>query len=272
MAKKKTKTKKVAGNAVQPRAFSGVIRDSSRSVQTVAKALRDLVCEELTDVEERFNGGRRPIAMYRMTADVCWIQPQMKWCNIYFMRGTELTDPGEVLEGSSERFKHAKVRSLDDIEHLPLRAWLRESVSLNEAAVGSGMNFEQVLHTLRTICLALPNTKETLTWGIPHFRVGEKIFCGCGEDQGRPRIGLKMESYQSEMMMKLPGIEKAPYSRKGDGWVTIDPGAFDDWDEIKTLLVGSYRLIAPKRTVARLDSQQQGSETPGRRKSARRRS
>jgi len=66
---------------------------------------------------------------------------------------------------------------------LLLRAWLQESVALNEAAVGRGMNFEQVLCKLRTICLALPNTKETLTWGIPHIRVGEKIFCGCAEDK-----------------------------------------------------------------------------------------
>ncbi len=267
MAKKKKRA--VAAKASQPRSFSGVVRGFSRSVQTIAKALRDLVYEELADVEERFYGGTRPMAMYRMTADVCWIQPQMKWCNIYFMRGAELIDEDQVLEGTSERFKHAKVRSLDDLELLPLRAWLRESVALNEAALGSGMNFEQVLHKLQTICLALPKTKETLTWGIPHFRVGEKIFCGWAEDQGRPRIGLKMEAYQSEVMMKLPGIEKAAYSRKGDGWVTIDPGVFDDWVEIESLLVGSYRLIAPKRTVALLDSQQQESEAR-RRKSARR--
>ena len=79
-----------------------------------------------------------------------------------------------------------------------------------------------------------------------------------------------MEAYQSEVMMKLPGIEKAPYSRKGDGWVTIDPGVFDEWDEIERLLVESYRLIAPKRTVALLDLQQQEPKAPRRRKSARR--
>ncbi len=254
MAKKNKRA--IAVKTSRPGSLSGVIRGCSQSVQMIAKALRDLVFEELPDAEARFHGGQRPMAMYRTTADVCWIQPQRQHCNIYFTRGTELTDPDQVLEGTSERFKHAKVRSLDDLEQLPLRAWLRESVALNEAAVGSGMNFEQVLHKLQTICLALPKTKETLTWGIPHFRVGEKIFCGCAEDQGRPRIGLKMEAYQSEVMMKLPGIEKAPYSRKGDGWVTIDPGVFDDWDEIERLLVGSYRLIAPKRTVALIDSQQ----------------
>lgn len=207
--------------------------------------------------------------MYRTTSDVCWIQPQMRHCNIYFPRGMDLTDPDGVLEGSSDRCRHAKVRSLDEIEELPLREWLEESLALNAAAIGDGLTFDQVMEKLRTICLALPNTKETLTWGIPHFRVGEKIFCGCSEEQGRPRIGMKMERYQSEVMMKCPGIEKAPYSRKGDGWVTLDPGTFDDWEEIESFLLGSYRLIAPKRTAALLDNPG-GKRKTSRRKASRR--
>ncbi len=237
-------------------------------MQRIAKAVRDLVYEELPDAQERFYGGKHAMAMYRTTADVCWIQPLKERCNIYFMRGPELTDDGQLLEGTSKRQRHAKIRAVADIEQLPLRTWLQESVALNEAAASSGMSFEQVLEKLQTICLALPNTKETLTWGMPHFRVGEKIFCGCGEDQGRPRLGLKMEAYESQLMMKLPGIEKAPYSRKNDGWVTIDPGEFDDWEEIERLIVASYRLIAPKRVVARLVSRQHESKSSRLRKSA----
>ena len=36
------------------------------------------------------------------------------------------------------------------------------------------------LARVREICLALPDTKETLTWGSPYFRVGDKIFAGYG--------------------------------------------------------------------------------------------
>ena len=39
----------------------------------------------------------------------------------------------------------------------------------------------------------LPNTKETLSWGSPHFRVGEKIFCGIGGEKGVLAIGLVAE-------------------------------------------------------------------------------
>lgn len=248
------KKKKVSKKSSTPRSFTGVIRGRSRLVQSIAKALRALVFEELPDAEESYYGGQKPMAMYRTTADVCWIQPLKERCNIYFMRGPELTDDDQILEGNSDRQRYAKVHSLDDVEQLPLRGWLRETVELNDAATIDGDTFEQVLEKLRTICLVLPKTKETMTWGKPHFRVGEKIFCGCGEDQGGPRIGLKMEAYQSQVMMKTPGIEKAPYSRKGDGWVSIDPNVLDDWDEIERFVVGSYQLIAPKRVAALLDS------------------
>lgn len=241
--------------AAKPRTFGGLIRRSSRPVQEIAKALRALVVEELPDVEESFYGGQRPMAMYRTTADVCWIQPLKTRCNLYLLQGTQLRDDAQQLEGSSDRMKHAKVGSLEDFERLPLREWLRESQALNEAATQHAMSVDQVRAELQRICLALPNTKETITWGKPHFRVGEKIFCGCGEDRGAPRIGLKMEAKASELLMKLPGVEKAPYSRKGDGWVSIDPAVFDDWEEIEQLLVGSFRLIAPKRLVAQLDAQ-----------------
>ncbi len=234
-----------------------MIRARSPSVRKIAQALRELVYEELPDAQESFYGGQRAMSMYRTVADVCWIQPLNQRCNIYFMRGPELTDREHILEGSSDSFRFAKVASLDAIETLPLRAWLRESVALNEATTSNAMNFDEVIDKLRTICLVLPDTKETNTWGKPHFRVGEKIICGCGEDQGGPRIGLKMEPYESELMMKVPGIEKARYSRKGDGWISIDPSVFDDWDEIERLLVGSYRLIAPKRTVKLLDSREE---------------
>lgn len=246
---KKTTAKKFS----PPKSFAAVIRGRSASVRRIAKALRDLVYEELPDVQESFYGGQLPASMYRTDAHICSIQPLKELCNLYFMRGTELTDTDQILEGTSDRFRFAKVNSPDQVEQLPLRAWLQESVALNQAATEGGMSYDQVLERLRTISLALPKTKETLTWGSPHFRVGEKIFCGCGEIVGGPRVGLKMEKRESEMMMRVPGIEKAPYSRPADGWVTIDPGVFDDWDEIEHLIVGSYRLIAPKRTLLLLD-------------------
>jgi predicted DNA-binding protein (MmcQ/YjbR family) len=243
MAEKKSAAPRIS----HPRSFTGVVRGRSQPVQKIAKALRSLVFEELPDAQESFYGGQRPMSIYRTTADVCWIQPLKERCNVYFMRGRDLTDPDGLLEGNSDRHRYVRVRSVEAVDTFPLREWLSESISLNEASVSDGMNFDAVLETLRAICLTLPHTKETLTWNKPYFRVSEKIFCGCGEVQGKPSVGLRMEQYESEVMMKSPGIEKAPYSRKGDGWVSIDPNVFDDWTEIERFITGSYDLVAPSR-------------------------
>ena len=39
------------------------------------------------------------------------------------------------------------------------------------------------LARLRKLCLELPGTRETLTWGHPNFRVGDKIFASYGDDE-----------------------------------------------------------------------------------------
>lgn len=109
----------------------------------------------------------------------------------------------------------------------------------------------QVLAKMRKICLALPDTKETPTWGQPHFRVGEKIFAGCGEEDGRRVIGFKLEREHAEVVVHDPRFRPAPYVGK-HGWVSMDAENVKDWDEVRELVLESYRLIAPKRSLAKL--------------------
>jgi predicted DNA-binding protein (MmcQ/YjbR family) len=242
-----TKTTKRASATTQPKSFGALLKGRPKTVQELARAIRKIVYEEVPDAQESFYGGRQAMALYRTVAEICWIQPLSQRCNLYFVRGRELTDERRLLEGTSKSTRHVKIRSIGQLEQLPVRAWLQEALALNGAAVASGMTFDQALANVRAIALALAHTKETLTWGRPHFRVGEKIFCGCGEQRGRPSIGLKAEVAESRVLMKVPGIEKAAYSRPDDGWIQIDPCVFDDWEQIERLIVGSYRLIAPKR-------------------------
>ena len=114
------------------------------------------------------------------------------------------------------------------------------------------MKGRSVLDQMRAICLALPDTKETLTWGQPHFRVGEKILAGCGEEKGRVVIGFKLDMDHADAIIQDPRFWRAPYVGH-KGWVSMDAGGVDDWNEIRPLVLESYRLIAPRRTVARLD-------------------
>jgi predicted DNA-binding protein (MmcQ/YjbR family) len=108
-----------------------------------------------------------------------------------------------------------------------------------------------VLTKMREICLSLPDTKETLTWGQPHFRVGEKIFAGCSEEKGKPVIGFKLEMEHADEVIKDPRFRRAPYVGH-KGWVSMDASAVRDWDEVRPYILESYRLIAPKKSWAKL--------------------
>jgi predicted DNA-binding protein (MmcQ/YjbR family) len=108
---------------------------------------------------------------------------------------------------------------------------------------------------VREIYLSLPDTKETPTWGSPHFRVGEKIFGGFDEEQGRTIIGFKLEmEHAAAMIASDPRFARAPYVGH-KGWVKMDVTDVKDWDEVRTLVQQSYRLIAPKRLVAQLNGE-----------------
>ena len=113
---------------------------------------------------------------------------------------------------------------------------------------------DPTLEKVRAICLALPDTKETPTWGKPHFRVKEKIFCGYGEEDGEPSVGFKMEKEVAFAIVSDPRFLRAPYVGQ-HGWVGLRAKTIKakDWPQVKAMIEDSYRRIAPKASLAKLD-------------------
>ncbi len=103
----------------------------------------------------------------------------------------------------------------------------------------------KALEKLRGICLSLPNTKETLSWGSPHFRVGDKIFCGFGDEKGRLAIGFKLEMDHADAVIQDPRFWRAPFVGRY-GWVSMGVTPRMNWKQVKAFVAESYRLIAPK--------------------------
>ena len=110
---------------------------------------------------------------------------------------------------------------------------------------------DAIFQKIRTLCLALPDTKLTMTWGSPHFRVGEKIFCGFGAEDGKPVMGVKLERGHAQQAVKEARFWPAAYVGKY-GWVSMDVSRRKGWDEVASLIRESYGLIAPKASLAKL--------------------
>lgn len=98
------------------------------------------------------------------------------------------------------------------------------------------------LEKLRKLCLAMPESHETFTWGHPQFRVRNKIFCGCDEGSACFKVGKAMQG----VFLEDARFFKTPYVGQ-HGWVSLRLEGKVDWKEVRELVAQSYRLIAGKR-------------------------
>lgn len=112
---------------------------------------------------------------------------------------------------------------------------------------------DSVMRRLREFCLALPDSTESEKWGKPHFCVCEKIFAGCSSENDRLVIGFKLQKPRAAATVQLPGFSVAPYVGR-HGWVSMDTSVIDDRELIEDMIMESYRLIAPAKSLAKLDS------------------
>ena len=97
---------------------------------------------------------------------------------------------------------------------------------------------------LRKLCLALPETEERETWGDVTFRVREKMFAITGYDAEGVTVKATPED-QAALVAADPRITVASYVGRY-GWVSVDLTGDVDWDEVRELVLDSYRLVAPK--------------------------
>ncbi|MEP9393493.1 MmcQ/YjbR family DNA-binding protein [Gordonia sp. VNK1] len=109
---------------------------------------------------------------------------------------------------------------------------------------------------VREIALALPDTTEVVAHGRPTFRCGKMFGNYGGGEKGGPRHDQSLlfipdpaerDALSADPRFFLPAY-LGPY-----GWLGILLDDDADWTEVAELLDASYRQIAPKRSVAKLD-------------------
>ena len=105
---------------------------------------------------------------------------------------------------------------------------------------------------LRKLALSLPEATEEITWGDDlNFRVNKKIFLFPGQES----MTFKADPSERDALLGDAAGRFVPAAYVGRfGWLTMTFGPKPDWDEIRELVVTSYRLIAPKRLAKLLDS------------------
>ena len=121
------------------------------------------------------------------------------------------------------------------------------------------MSSSVALKRLRQICLALPEAEERFTWDHPNFRIRDKLFAIVVEEDGRPAVSFKApEGSQAILVGADPSRFYVPPYVGSRGWVGMWLDRRVDWKEVAIVVERSYRLIAPKRLVRRLESKAVG--------------
>ncbi len=112
--------------------------------------------------------------------------------------------------------------------------------------------FERALKQVRSLCLALPETREVLAWGHPTFRAGKKMFAGFGEDDEGLTLGLKVGFDRQDELLRDDRFFPTPYAAR-QGWVSLRIDAKTDWGEVRGLVGEAYRQVAISRMIKALD-------------------
>ena len=110
------------------------------------------------------------------------------------------------------------------------------------------------LADLRRIAMRFPEAAEVEAWGRPTFRAGKKIFAlFTSDDSERYSVVFRPEEDERRALVEDERVYSPRYWGPS-GWLALDLTAAPvDWDEVAELLEGSYRQVALKRMLARLD-------------------
>lgn len=112
---------------------------------------------------------------------------------------------------------------------------------------------------LRKLCLSLPEAHEVEAWGAPTFRVKNRMFAmyahaGNHHGAGREAVWCKAAPDNQALMVRArPDRYFVPPYVGPTGWVGVWLDRRPAWKELGEILADGYRLVAPKRLIARLD-------------------
>src|SRR4249919_2381751 len=109
---------------------------------------------------------------------------------------------------------------------------------------------------VRALSLALPETGERVSHGIPAFDVAGKMFAYFRHNHhgdGMTVVCLKTTGRdEQEMLIEAdPDLFSWPAYIGPSGWIAMSLAADDtDWTHVEARLLASYRLAAPRRLAA----------------------
>jgi hypothetical protein len=114
--------------------YLGFLAPFESRIAELALATRKLVLEEAPDSTELIYDAYNAVATgYGFTGrpSECFIHIAVyaKWVNLGFHRGSELSDPRGILQGTGRLIRHIRIAELGDLEKPVVRAFVKQAIA-----------------------------------------------------------------------------------------------------------------------------------------------
>ncbi|MBX3171809.1 MAG: MmcQ/YjbR family DNA-binding protein [Candidatus Eremiobacteraeota bacterium] len=146
-----------------------------------------------------------------------------------------MSDPEGLLQGTGKRQRHVKVKLPEELQKPGLRALIEQAWTSQPAA---GI-LEDALERIREICLGLAGSQEKLSHGHPTFYTRKRSYAVYGIYS--PSIAFKPDPARALSYAEDERFFPTPYLAH-QGWLSFKIDADTDWELVRELVEGSYRL------------------------------
>ena len=121
---------------------------------------------------------------------------------------------------------------------------------------GGAVAADSLADGVRAFIFSLPEAWEDHPWGDSVAKVGKKVFVFLGSPEADGGIGLSVKlPHSEEVALALPFTEPTGYGLARGHWVSVRAPGDTPLDLLTAWIEESYRTVAPKPLVARLDAE-----------------
>jgi hypothetical protein len=114
-----------------------VVRATDPKLQEIIRGLRELIQDVVPEVKETVNPWGMPT--FELNGPMGYFMVAAKHITFGFQRGTSLTDPKGLLEGTGKNLRHVKLRKVEDLQRDGLRQLVEEAARLNRETPAPAM-------------------------------------------------------------------------------------------------------------------------------------
>jgi len=112
--------------------FDKLISKHSPAVRALAKKTRAVVLDIFPDANEKTYWGwsNTWYGLSEKNVDAVFtVSPMKDYVQLYFLRGTELSDPDQLLEGTGKKLRHVNIRKGADLKRTALTRLMKRAVA-----------------------------------------------------------------------------------------------------------------------------------------------